>query len=290
MNNKPLVSIYCITYNHEKFISQAIESFLMQKTNFPVEIVIGEDCSTDNTRAICLEYKEKFPDKIKLLLPEHNLGMTQNAITTLQSCNGKYIALCDGDDYWTDENKLQKQVEFLEANEDFSICFHAVKILINNELIYDYITGEIHDVTDIYDLAVRNHMHTCSVVFRRNEEVLKKIFVTDFPFIDYPLHLLNAQNGKIKKLSDTMGVYRIHCGGILHSSSFTYNSFVILYEKLIDLFNNDKKLINIFSEQKRFYIELNYLVNELYKIQNSKEMKIGKFLLAPLRFVKNKLK
>ena len=285
MNNKPLVSIYCITYNHEKFISQAIESFLMQKTNFPVEIVIGEDCSTDNTRAICLEYKEKFPDKIKLLLPEHNLGMTQNAITTLQSCNGKYIALCDGDDYWTDENKLQKQVEFLEANEDFSICFHAVKILINNELIYDYITGEIHDVTDIYDLAVRNHMHTCSVVFRRNEEVLKKISKFDF-VIDYLLHMLNAQYGKIRKINDLMGVYRVHSGGVHNGSKLPSDTWNKTLDKLILLFQDNRIIVNLLTEQQ----QIRELQNELSKLQNSKEMRLGKSLLAPLRFVKNKLK
>lgn len=116
MNKKPLVSVWMITYNHEKFIAQAIDSVIMQKTNFDYEIVIGEDCSTDRTREIVLEYKAKHPDKFKLLLQEKNVGMMQNFIVTLKTCNGKYIALLEGDDYWTDPLKLQKQVDFLQAN------------------------------------------------------------------------------------------------------------------------------------------------------------------------------
>ena len=102
-----------ITYNHEKFIAEAIEGVVMQKTNFQFELVIGEDCSTDNTRAICIEYQKKYPDIIRLRLPETNQGMMLNWINNINSGRGKYIALCDGDDYWTDPYKLQKQVDFM---------------------------------------------------------------------------------------------------------------------------------------------------------------------------------
>ena len=110
--NKPLVSIASITYNHEKFIAQAIDSFLMQETDFDFEIIIGEDCSTDDTLKIIKEYKAKYPDIIKLITSESNVGMMTNFIRTLEACSGKYIALCEGDDYWTDTLKLQKQVNF----------------------------------------------------------------------------------------------------------------------------------------------------------------------------------
>jgi len=116
--NSPLVSIICITYNHEPYIAEAIEGVLMQKCSFPIELVIGEDCSTDNTRKICEEYANKS-ELIKLLPTETNLGMMPNFIRTLQSCTGKYIAMCEGDDYWTDPLKLQKQVDFLEANAEY---------------------------------------------------------------------------------------------------------------------------------------------------------------------------
>ena len=101
----PLVSICVITYNQEKYIAQAIDGVLMQQTDFPIELIIGEDCSPDNTRKICLDYKNKYPDKIKLLLPDKNKGSMRNFIDTMQAANGKYIALCEGDDYWTDWQK-----------------------------------------------------------------------------------------------------------------------------------------------------------------------------------------
>lgn len=117
----PLVSICMITYNHESYIKQAIESVLMQKCKFAFEIVIGEDCSTDNTFMICQELAQNNP-KIKLLPSIANLGMMPNLIRTLNACNSKYIAMLEGDDYWTDPQKLQKQVDFLEANEEVGLC------------------------------------------------------------------------------------------------------------------------------------------------------------------------
>ncbi|MDF1549683.1 MAG: glycosyltransferase, partial [Bacteroidales bacterium] len=131
------LSVCMITYNHEKYIGQAIEGVLMQKTNFDIELLIGEDFSNDNTRNICMGYKNKYPDKIKLLLREKNIGMMRNFIQTLNTCKGKYIALCDGDDYWTDPLKLQKQVDFLEANPEYALCYHRVNILTHNGIITD---------------------------------------------------------------------------------------------------------------------------------------------------------
>ena len=116
------LSIVMITYNHEPYIRQAIEGVLMQETFFNIELVIGEDCSTDKTRSICEEYADKFPDKINLLPTEGNLGMMPNFMRTLEARTGKYIALCEGDDYWTDSLKLQKQLDFLEENEECVVC------------------------------------------------------------------------------------------------------------------------------------------------------------------------
>lgn len=117
----PVVSIFMMTFNHEEFISEAIEGVLMQKTNFDYEIVIGEDCSTDNTREIILSYQKKYPGKFKLLLHEKNIGAVANQMAIFQACVGKYIALCEGDDYWTDPLKLQKQVDFLEGNPEYGL-------------------------------------------------------------------------------------------------------------------------------------------------------------------------
>jgi glycosyltransferase involved in cell wall biosynthesis len=125
----PKVSVAMITYNHVAFIQQAIDSILKQDTTFTFELIIGEDFSTDSTRKICEGYAEKFPEIIKLLPTEKNLGVTPNFIRTLKACNGKYIATCEGDDYWTDSLKLQKQSDFLDKNSNYAACFHKVQVV-----------------------------------------------------------------------------------------------------------------------------------------------------------------
>jgi glycosyltransferase involved in cell wall biosynthesis len=137
---KPLVSVHMITYNHEPYISQAIESVLGQRTNFDIELVIGEDCSTDNTRQIVYEYQKKNPEIIKVITSEENVGLNENAIRVNQQCIGKYMAYCEGDDYWTDQDKLQKQVDFLEKNPDYGLVHGDVNHLDEKtgKIIYAY--------------------------------------------------------------------------------------------------------------------------------------------------------
>lgn len=124
-----LVSINCITYNHQNYIAEAIEGFLKQKTTFAYEIIIGEDCSTDQTRKIIELYQEKYPDKIRLITSGANVGMQQNAVRVLNASNGKYIAFCEGDDYWTDPYKLQKQADYMERHPECTLCFHNGVVL-----------------------------------------------------------------------------------------------------------------------------------------------------------------
>src|SRR5690554_5301571 len=126
--NIPLVSVWMITYNHEQYIKQAIEGVLMQQTTFRIELVIGEDCSTDNTANIIREYEQKNPGLIKARYNNQNIGMIPNMIKTLEECNGKYIALCEGDDFWTDPFKLQKQVDFLETHLDYTGAAHQATV------------------------------------------------------------------------------------------------------------------------------------------------------------------
>lgn len=217
MTDRITVSVCMITYNHELFVKQAIEGVLMQKVNFPIELVIGEDSSTDSTQKICEDYAQKYRGIIKLLPSEKNLGMMPNFISTLQACTGKYIALCEGDDYWTDPYKLQQQVDFLELNPDYALCFHDVMILKDGELLDDYITRRVPEETDILELTKGNYLHTSSVVFKNGlfgnlpEQFLKA------PVGDYFLHMLNARYGKIKKIRKVMAVYRTHPGSI-HSN------------------------------------------------------------------------
>src|SRR4030042_404695 len=118
------VSACIIVYNHEKYIRDCLDGALAQKVNFDYEIVVSEDCSTDNTREILLEYQKKHPDKIKLFFNEKNLGLSGNWLKSWTRCDGDYMAICEGDDYWIDPDKLQKQVEFLEANPGFALSSH----------------------------------------------------------------------------------------------------------------------------------------------------------------------
>lgn len=123
----PVVSICCITYNHEPFIANAIEGFLMQKTDYPYEIIIGDDCSTDKTREIIEEYANHYPGRIRIIASDRNVGVIANEHRVLTEAKGKYIAFCEGDDYWTEPCKLQRQVDFLEHHSEFSVCFHRIK-------------------------------------------------------------------------------------------------------------------------------------------------------------------
>lgn len=207
-----LVSVSMITYNHEKFIAEAIEGVVMQKTTFPFELVIGEDCSTDNTRAICIEYQKKYPDIIRLRLPETNQGMMLNWINNINSGQGKYIALCDGDDYWTDPYKLQKQVDFMEANPGFALCSHKAYTLLcgvldeNIEMERDVLTTE--------DLISKDWgLLTASILFRKDAHKTPDWYYT-VKNGDYALQLIVSLSGKIKFLPEYMAVYRQHLGGM----------------------------------------------------------------------------
>ena len=215
---KPLVSVCIITYNHGKFIVQAIEGVLMQQVNFDYEIIIADDCSTDATTDIIKTYQKKYPDKIKLILQKANVGPYQNWVDLLAAPVGKYIAYFEGDDYWIDALKLQKQVDFLEANNDFNICFHSVKVLDNNFLRDDWITKVPKEISDINDLIEHgNFIHTPSVVFRSANLVLPPSFSYS-PIGDYFLYILLTQDGgKIKFIDEKMAVYRYGVG--IHSTS-----------------------------------------------------------------------
>ncbi len=210
------VSVCVITYNHEKFIVETIESILNQQTKFDYELVIGEDCSTDRTRAICLQYKEKFPDKIQLILQNENQGMMRNMIQTILSCHGKYIAFCEGDDYWIDPLKLQKQVDFLETNSDYVLCFHNA--LIQNENNSDsklFIHSHLKRSTFFgADILKEWLIPSASVVFRNGLIKSFPSFLEQGTHGDLALFLMHAEYGKIKYLDEAMSVYRRHSTGV----------------------------------------------------------------------------
>lgn len=211
----PKVSVMTITYGHEAFIAETIESVLMQDVDFPVEMVIGEDCSPDGTRDIIVEYMEKYPGLIRLSDYEKNIGAAANFRTTTNRCRGEYLALLDGDDYWTSSQKLRKQVELMDASPEISMCFHPTNLVHNAEIVVDLI--EPRGRRSIYKLAdIPNGIYiaTSSMFCRRQA-------LPDFPpwyddcfFGDYVLKVLLAEQGDMAYIPELMGSRRLHDGSI----------------------------------------------------------------------------
>lgn len=207
----PKVSILMLTYNQEKYIGQALESILSQQVDFPYQIVIGEDCSTDRTREICQAFQKNYPDKINLLERRENLGMAGNFFSTLKECNGQYLAILEGDDFWINPLKLQKQSDFLDANNDFALVFTRTEAFFQDEGRPSYeIPPPDAEPYTLEGLLRINFIATCSVMYRWG-------LVNEFPnwyrkleMLDWPMHILHAQRGKIGFIDELMAKYRIH--------------------------------------------------------------------------------
>ncbi len=213
------VSICMITYNQGKFIEQAIRSVLCQKTNFDFQLVVADDCSIDNTKDILNSLKFEFPDNLIVKLSHVNNGVHKNFASALNQCNGEYIALCDGDDYWTDPNKLQTQFDLMEANPDCAICFHNMEVQYeSNEKPSHKSNRNQKEVTDITHLCAENYIYTASSFLRRIAMPAHPAWFASAMPLDYPIFVLAARNGNIRYIDKTMGVYRIHGGGIWNPS------------------------------------------------------------------------
>jgi glycosyltransferase involved in cell wall biosynthesis len=210
------VTVLLTTYNHEKYIAQAMDSVLMQETSFDFDIVILEDCSTDATKDILLAYQKRHPDKIRLNLADRNQCSAKPFAEAIQTAPSRYIAILDGDDYWTSPKKLEKQVQFLEAHPDCTLCFHnALKIYEDDSRspqLYTPPTQKRVSVLD--DLWQQNFIAGCAAMLRR--EVLDDLpewFYT-MPYGDWPLYILCARHGQIGYIDEILGVYRIHHEGL----------------------------------------------------------------------------
>lgn len=219
-SNKPAarkVSIFCLTYNQNDYIRQCLDSLLMQKTDFEYEILINDDASDDGTADILKEYRKKYPEKIRLNLQTENqysMGV-RNMIPRflLPKARGEYLAMCEGDDYWTAPDKLQIQVDFLEKHPDYSMCFHPVRVVFENGEQQDAIFPESSKKNDFTTekLITANFIQTNSVMYRKQNYINLAI---DIMPGDWYLHLFHAQFGKIGFINKVMSVYRRHEGGI----------------------------------------------------------------------------
>jgi len=285
-----LVSIQMVTYNHEAFIRKSIESILNQQTNFKYKIIIGEDCSQDKTALIVREYAEKYSDRILTFINNINLGIFKNANQIREASQGKYIALCEGDDYWTDPYKLQKQVDFLEANPEYSLCFHPVKILMpDGMLLDDFITKIPEEYETLESLAeFGNYIHTPSVVFRNNLQPFPPELNLS-PLGDFFIYMLSAKHGKLKCLDDNMAVYR-HGVGIWSAQSEYYRLFNTAYTHalLCKVFHDNKTIFKILTKRILNFIDYNlHLIQpeDLVKFNTcpSLNLEVNSFLLKKLQ-------
>jgi len=229
-----------ITYNHEKFIGQAIESVLMQETEFQVELVIGEDFSTDGTRQIVRDYAARYPQVIHALLQERNLGMQKNASTVLNACRGEYLAILEGDDYWTDPSKIARQVGLMDADPATSLCFHRVAE-------FDETQGKelgaipVKDMRDFQDpveeLIRHNFIPTTSRMLRRSSMPVLDSGFENLQLGDWPSSIMIALNGKIGFIPEIMAVYRLHGTSTWSSQAkgerdfATYEMFHYLFQR-----------------------------------------------------------
>ena len=211
---QPLVSVAMITYNQDKFIHQAIDGVLMQEISFPLELIIGDDCSTDTTRSIVENYASRHPNVIRTILHSSNVGMVSNCKAVMNLCRGKYIALCEGDDYWTCVHKLHQQIELLEMNPSASGCIHRAdgRFEETGEIVPGHFGPDVikpsYTVDDL--LKYGNFVPTASVVYRR--EVLQKLPAG--PHSDFLMLVEAAMAGPLLYLPQSMATYRKHGGGV----------------------------------------------------------------------------
>lgn len=215
-NTLPLLSVCIPAYNQERYIRRCLEGVMMQQTGFLFEVIIGEDCSTDNTRSIVKEFEQRYPGIIKPIYHEKNVGPQRNAYEFCwPKLTGKYIAVCEGDDCWTDPHKLQKQIDFLEKNKDFVLCFHETNTVDENENILRHVEVNGDGIVYEYDWKsiFSKHIATLSVVFRNCIPANHKDFV-HATYGDIFLFTVLSRYGKLAELGFNGGNYRKHTRGM----------------------------------------------------------------------------
>ena len=261
--SKPLVSVCTITYNHEKYIREAIDSFLMQETNFPFEIVVGEDCSLDNTKKILDAYVKRYPNIIKLVSSEKNVGANKNSQRTMSACLGEYMAACEGDDYWTDKYKLQIQIDEMKKHPEVNISFHPVYELKDARkgkvLAKHSNKNKIFSTSEVI-LGEGGFMPTNSLVVKK--EVINNLpewFHEEAPVGDYFIQIFGARNAGALYINKVMGIYRTN-----HTESWSHS----LYDdkKIITYVEKMRKVMKFLDNdlEKKYSKEINKCINLYY--------------------------
>ena len=278
----PKLSVILITYNHEKYIEKALDSVLSQVTDFPFEIVIGDDCSPDDTKNIIREYRDKYPDIIRIVHREKNTGRpTLNVYETTMKCRGDYLAYLEGDDYWTDSDKLQKQMDFLNEHPEYIACTHSHKMIDDNG--NDITDPEILKISDMYKWSGEFTMddfeksgfwpgHYASVVSKniyKNKKHDYTILYKSHDFVDDgQILLFLLMEGKIYRLDDEMSVWRYvkKAGG----NSWTSRSMK----------RNIQKEDILMSMELMKWLEKEYSLRDYAKIKAKKDFETALYLYS----------
>lgn len=240
----PTVSVITLVYNHQNTIKQCLDSILAQQTDFGIELIIGEDCSVDSSMEIISEYLDKYPEIIRVITAEKNVGMMMNFHRCENSCRGKYIAICEGDDFWTNPDKLQKQVEYMENHSECSLCFHSHSNLYDDGTMKEVLPPLVKDIYTIQDILLYDgsFMATCSMIYRC--EFVRKYpqWVIDAPVGDAPTMLYCAFNGHIKYIPHNMAVYRSSNNSAwsqLHKKNISFT--IHTYQRIVKMYKQIDK-------------------------------------------------
>ena len=290
--NEPLVTIICLTYNQEEYVRDCLEGFLSQQTAFPFEILIYDDASTDSTPDIIKQYVTRYPEIIKPTLYEKNnysqgLGYV-GLYTGIREARGKYVAYCEGDDYWCDSQKLQKQVLFLESNPHYIICAHET-LFVNEQcpecgrLLFSQLTKNLFISTtrrkySFEDSLTGNIFHISSLMYR-NKPLILPSWISRISACDMVLYMLLAHDGDMYVLPDVMSVYRGHASS-LTSSDEEYGTAIRFYKlsiqvlRLMNRFWGRMHQKIIYPKISRYYVEcsIDYLRKSQRNLTHSIEM------------------
>lgn len=207
---RPTVSVVMVAYRQQELIGRAIKGVVRQNGPFDVELIVVDDCSPDATYERACEWQRRYPGVIKVFRNSRNVGLRQNYLRALQRCTGKYLAMCDADDYWCDRTKLRRQVGYMESHPECAITFHRVVNHFAGTGVKSLSNGGQKSDTTLADLSRGNYITNCSVMYRRElvrMSELEKWFSLDV-WPDYPTHMLYARHGSIKYFPRPMAVYR----------------------------------------------------------------------------------
>ncbi len=256
----PLISVCMLTYNHELYIKQAIQSVLNQKLSVNYEVIIVDDCSKDNTENEIHQFLKTISDNnnIKYIRHEKNVGMLNNLLFALNKCKGKYIAFCEGDDFWIDQDKLQVQFDILEKNTNYSGCFHNTLECNEEKSIASFLYCNFKTGREITfkDLSYSNLIPTCSVFFRKKNIEKLPIWFDKLTMLDWPLNLINAEKGNFYYIPKVMGVHRHSFASTWSTQSQNRNIKLVTnaYDILINGFSHNEKYVNYLKKGKFIFL------------------------------------